>query len=114
MPYDQISARNTWTKSAIRAARKLPLAAILQHRGLALRDRGGGNFEPLDHPGVFIKASFWRWPDRNLAGNTIDFLVQVQGMTFRQAMEIITEATDYDASEHELREQPGNDPKILR
>jgi hypothetical protein len=32
------------------------------------------------------QASQWRWPDRNLAGNTIDFFVQVLGMSFHDAM----------------------------
>jgi hypothetical protein len=104
----------TWTKSAIRAARKVPLATLLQQRGLALRDRGGGNVEPLNHPGVLIKASYWRWPERDLAGNTIDFLIQVEGKTFHQAMQIIAAADNYDASEQELREERGNDPEILR
>jgi hypothetical protein len=34
------------------------------------------------HPGVIIKNSYWRWPQRDLARNTIDFFVQVLGLTF--------------------------------
>jgi hypothetical protein len=30
-------------------------------------------FELPAHPGLIIKDSYWRWPQRNLAGNTIDF-----------------------------------------
>ena len=104
----------TWTTSAIRAARKVPLPALLQQRGLVLRDRGGGNFEPLDHPGLLLKASYWRWPHRHLAGNTLDFLIQVEGKTFHQAMQIITEAEHYDPAEHNLREEPGNVPRTVR
>lgn len=104
----------TWTKSAIRAARKVPLPALLQHRGLVLRDRGGGNFEPLDHPGLLLKASYWRWPHRHLAGNTIDFLIQVEGKTFHQAMHIITATSDYDPLGQQLQEERRNDREILR
>jgi hypothetical protein len=39
---------------------------------------------------VFDRQSCWRWPQRNLAGNTIDFFVQVLGMNFHNAMRQIT------------------------
>lgn len=67
------------------------LAPLLQRRGLALRDRGGGNFEVVEYEGLLLKASYWRWPDRDLAGNTIDFYVKVLGRSFHEAMEDITE-----------------------
>jgi hypothetical protein len=42
------------------------LAPLLQRRGLALRDRCGGNVEIEEYKGLILKASYWRWPDRNL------------------------------------------------
>jgi hypothetical protein len=39
-----------------------------------------------------VKDSYWRWPDRNLAGNAIDFHVQVLGMSFHDAMRHITQS----------------------
>ena len=36
--------------------------------------------------GASVKQSYWRWPQRDMAGNTIDFFVQVRGMTFHEAM----------------------------
>jgi len=36
----------------------------------------------LDFPGLIVKESYWRWAQLNLAGNTIDFFVQVLGMSF--------------------------------
>lgn len=83
--------RNTWTKEQIRAARQTGLAALLQNRGLTLRDRGGGNMETEQYKGLILKASYWRWPHRNLAGNTIDFYVKVLGMSFNDAMKEILE-----------------------
>jgi len=41
-------------------------------------------------PGLIVKESYWRWPQSNLAGHTIDFFVQVLGMTFHNAMRQIT------------------------
>ena len=80
---------NTWTKKQIRHARRTPLAPILQNRGLTLRDRGGGNLEVEQYKGLILKASYWRWPDRELSGNTIDFHVKVLGMSFTDAMKEI-------------------------
>jgi hypothetical protein len=35
-------------------------------------------------------SSYWRWPERDLAGNTIDFHVRVLGLSFHDAMRQIT------------------------
>ena len=42
------------------------------------------------YPGLIVKDSYWRWPERNLAGNAIDFHVQVLGLSFHDAMRQIT------------------------
>ena len=79
-----------WTREQIRAARQVPLAPLLQKCGLQLFERAADNFELPAFPGLIVKESYWRWPQRNLAGNTIDFLVQVLGMSFHCAMRQIT------------------------
>ncbi len=75
-----------WTREQIRAARLAPLAPLLQKRGLQLVPREAGNFMLPAYPGLIIKESYWRWPERNLAGNAIDFQVQVLGLSFHDAM----------------------------
>jgi hypothetical protein len=40
--------------------------------------------------GLILKASYWRWPERDKAGNTMDFFVQVLGLSFHDAMRQIT------------------------
>jgi len=67
-----------------------PLAPLLRKRGLQLLERPADNFELAAFPGVLVKDSYWRWPQRNQAGNTIDFFVQVLGLSFHQAMRQIT------------------------
>jgi hypothetical protein len=62
------------------------LAPLMEERGLALRDRGGGNVEVLQYQGLVLKASYWRWPDRDMAGNAIDFYVKVLGASFHDVM----------------------------
>ena len=90
----------TWTKSAIREARKAELLPLLLQRGYRLQPRLNGNYTVLPDPevptrpaGLLVKANYWTWPERDLSGNTIDFFVQVEGQTFHQAMAIITHAS---------------------
>jgi hypothetical protein len=69
------------------------LVGLLQKRGLQLVAREAGNFILPAYPGLIIKASYWRWPERNLAGNAIDFFMRVLGLSFHDAMCQITSET---------------------
>jgi hypothetical protein len=79
-----------WTREQIRAARLTPLWPLLEKRGLQLVETGGGNFQLAAFPGLIVKDSYWRWPERELGGNAIDFLVQVLGCSFHDAMRELT------------------------
>ena len=79
-----------WSRQQIRAARLAPLLPLLQKQGLQFIARPADNFELAAYPGLILKDSYWRWPQRNLAGNTIDFFVQVLGRSFHDAMRLIT------------------------
>lgn len=79
-----------WTKPQIRQARKIELAPLLSRRGFRLRPLQNGNILIEDHPNLVIKQHYWTWPDKNMAGNTIDFFVKVEGLSFHQAMQIIS------------------------
>jgi hypothetical protein len=81
-----------WTREQIRAARLAPLAPLLEKRSLALRETGGGNFLVCAFPGLVVKESYWRWPEREMDGNAIDFFVQVLGLSFHDAMKTIVES----------------------
>ena len=67
------------------------LPPLLEKRGLALRDRDAGNFEVEQYKGLLLKASYWRWPERDMAGNAIDFYTKVLGLSFNEAMHELTE-----------------------
>ena len=75
-----------WTREQIRAARTAMLVPLLEKRGLKFIETGGGNFLVTAYPGLIVKESYWRWPERNLSGNAIDFLVQILGLSFHDAM----------------------------
>ena len=81
-----IANQRPWTREQIRAARQIELAPLLQKRGLSLRDRGGGNLEVAQYNGLILKTSYWRWPERDMSGNAIDFYVKVLGASFHDAM----------------------------
>ena len=49
-------------------------------------EKPAANFELPAYPGLIVKDSYWRWPERNLAGNAIDFHTQVLGLSFHDAM----------------------------
>jgi hypothetical protein len=66
------------------------LVGLLQKRGLQLVAREAGNFILPAYPGLIIKDSYWRWPERNLAGNAIDFFMRVLGLSFHDTMCQIT------------------------
>jgi hypothetical protein len=66
------------------------LVPLLQGRGLQLVELPAGNFELVAYPGLLVKDSYWRWPERDLAGNAIDFFMRVLGLSFHEAMRQIT------------------------
>jgi len=79
-----------WSREQIRNARKASLIPLLQARGIELVELEAGNFQVAAFPGLLVKDSYWRWPERDLAGNTIDFFVKVLRMSFHDAMGYIT------------------------
>lgn len=81
-----------WSREQIRAARLAPLTPLLQKCGLELIVREADDVTLPAYPGLIVKDSSWRWPERNLAGNAIDFHVQVLGLSFHDAMRHIAGA----------------------
>jgi hypothetical protein len=58
-----------WSREQIRAARLAPLLPLLQKPQIQLLEHGGGNYLLPAFPDLIIKDGYWRWPQRNLAGN---------------------------------------------
>ena len=79
--------RNTyWSKEQIRTARRVDLVPLLQHRGIELRDKTAGNYEVLQHRGLIVKKNYWNWPDHDMQGNSIEYFMQVAGLSFTESM----------------------------
>jgi len=88
-PLSDPTRQPRWSREQIRAARVAALPPLLQKCGLQLTELPADNFELAAYPGLLIKESYWRWPQKNMAGNAIDFFVQVRGLTFNEAMRLI-------------------------
>ena len=88
-----------------------PLLPLIQRRGLQTIELPADNYELAAYKGLLIKGSYWRWtrgisgarqpsvdgaviprvwPERELAGNAIDFFVKILGLSFNDAMREIT------------------------
>ena len=87
---NQQARQPRWTREQIRSARQIPLAPLLRKQDLELIELPAGNFELRAYPGLLLKDNYWRWPQRQLSGNTIDFFVRVLGLSFNDAMRKIT------------------------
>jgi len=80
----------TWKRSEIRAARQTALKPVLEQLGYRLRARDNGNYLLLGLPEeIVVKEHYWVCLDDGSAGNAIDFLVSVEGMTFKKAVELL-------------------------
>ena len=79
-----------WTRDQIRRARVAPLLPLLSQCGLSVVAQAAGNYLLPAYPGLIVKDSYWRWPERELAGNAIDFFMRVLGLSFHDAMRQIT------------------------
>ena len=84
------SHQTRWSREQIRVARLAPLVPLLQKQALQLVAQEAGNYILPAYPGLIVKDSYWRWPQRDMAGNAIDFFVQVLGLSFHDAMRRIT------------------------
>lgn len=81
----------TWKRVDVRAARQTPLKPILESLGYRLEPRQDDNYLVLGlSDEILVKEHYWVCTDDGSAGNTIDFLVNIKGMTFSEAMHLLT------------------------
>lgn len=86
--------KTQWTRSQIRAARQRPLKPLLETLGYRLSSTGQDNYRVLGLPAeLVVKDHYWLRLDDAAAGNAIDFLVKIRGMSFNEAMETLQPAS---------------------
>ena len=80
------------SQETIKQARQTDLVAYLTAKGEELK-RIGNNYTLKKHDSLFIKGNMFCWYSRNQQGNAVDFLMCYYGMTFKQAVEELTQQT---------------------
>ena len=91
------------SQDKIQQARQTNLVTYLNAKGEPIK-RIGNNYTHKQHDSLFIKGNMFCWYSRNQQGNAIDFLMCYYGMTFKQAVEELTQQTFPKVSE--VTEQP--------
>ena len=91
----------TWSRSDIRQARQMALKPVLERLGYTLEPLKNGNYIIVGTtPEIIVKEHYWTQTTTGVAGgpstevragNAIDFLVKIRGVTFNQAMQLLRE-----------------------
>ena len=86
----------SWTKADIRRARQIRLKPILEQLGYRLQPRPNDNYIIAGLANeIVVKDHYWHCPDSGHAGNAIDFFVKVHGVTFNEAMTLLTQSAGF-------------------
>ena len=78
-----------YSDEQIRAADSTDLAAYLENRGYELK-REGRQVKLAEHDSLYIKGNQWYWFSQRKGGKAISFLTEYEGMSFVEAMKILT------------------------
>lgn len=78
-----------YSDEQIRAADSTDLAAYLENRGYELK-REGRQVKLAEHESLYIKGNQWYWFSQRKGGKAISFLTEYEGMSFVEAMKILT------------------------
>ncbi|MFW6151927.1 MAG: hypothetical protein ACOC6C_03030 [Verrucomicrobiota bacterium] len=85
------SRRSSWTKAQIQAARRTRLKPMLEAMGYKAQPMKNGNYLLCRLAAeIVIKDHYWINKEDGSAGDAIDFLINVENMTFNEAMELLT------------------------
>ena len=81
----------TWSRLEIRIARQIHLKPVLEQLGYRLLPRPEANFAVTGLAyEIIIKDHYWNCPDSGQSGNAIDFFVKIRGVTFNEAMTLLS------------------------
>ena len=99
------------TNQDIQAARSVDLVAFLQARGYELKIVGN-QYCLAEHNSLFISGNMWNWFSQGKGGNSVDFLVHYEGMSFIDAVNELlgSKASQRSFSENQLA-QSHSEPK---
>jgi hypothetical protein len=100
----------------VEQARNADIIAFLEkYNGFTFAHKGGA-YRCNEHPSLAVKNDrrSWYWHSRDLGGfGAVDYLMKAEGMTFRDAVTVITGATPPAAATQPQPEQSPEQPKSL-
>jgi len=77
----------------IQEARQADLVEYLRSKGVNLKRKGVGSYCLVEHDSLVITGFKWTWFSRGMSGNALDYLIKVEGMKFKDAVEALTGKT---------------------
>lgn len=83
-----------FSRDQITRARRADLVTYLSACGFRLRRDGRGQYRVPGHGGLIVSRNRWYWHSRQKGGNALDFLVDVLGLPFAEAVEALLETPE--------------------
>ena len=77
----------------IQEARQADLVDYLRSKGVNLKRKGVGSYCLVEHDSLVITGFKWQWFSKGMSGNALDYLIKVEGMKFKDAVEALTGKT---------------------
>ena len=74
----------------VKQAREANLVAYLQANGTALVKKGVNRWQGVEHDSLVVSGNKFVWNSKGIEGNTLDYAIKVEGVPFREAVEMIT------------------------
>ena len=78
------------SQTVVGQARKADLVKYLQEKGYKLK-KEGRQYRLEGMSGLIVMGNYWYWHSRQEGGNTLDFLIRVEGTRFQDAVKTLTE-----------------------
>ncbi|WP_324824339.1 toprim domain-containing protein [Sinanaerobacter sp. ZZT-01] len=89
--------KNYYTKEQIQAAKNTDLLEVVTAMGIQVRydgkSKGNDQYRFVDHDSLLISKNLWYWNSQEKGGNTVDFLMEYQGLSFTESVKRILEFT---------------------
>jgi hypothetical protein len=81
-------------KNKVKQARQTDLASVLTEKFVYdLRFEGYGQYRDKEHSSLVIKENMYCWNSKGESGNSLDFLVRYHNLSFRDAVDILTNSS---------------------
>ena len=74
----------------VKQAREANLVNYLQANGTALVKKGVNRWQGVEHDSLVVTGNMFSWNSKGIKGNTLDYLMKVENVPFREAVEKIT------------------------